>query len=79
MQLSLTWTDFILYSLLFTHQSTGMEPGLCNINTKAEGSEFRGAALKLKSNMALVKMAGQERRLETGREHEVIHIAYTTP
>lgn len=73
MQLSLSWIDCILYRLLFTHQSTGMEPGLWNINTKVEGSEFSGVALKLKSDMALVKMEGDLLRLEVGGEDKVMH------
>lgn len=61
--------DLDLDTLFFTHQSTGIPPGLWKINTKVEGSEFRGAALKLKSSMTFsVKMVGEEIWLETGRQ-----------
>lgn len=43
-----------------THHSTGLEPGLWNINTKIEGSELRGAAPKSNSSLVSVKTKGLE-------------------
>lgn len=68
MQLSLAVFDCFLCTLLFTHQSTGTEPGLWNINTKMEGSEFRGLALKLHANVVLKKTEAQLLRLDEGRD-----------
>ncbi len=41
------------------HHSTRILPGFLNKSRILEGSEPTGAALKLKSNMAEVKMEGQ--------------------
>lgn len=41
------------------YHSTGTFPGFSNMSRTLEGSVPRGAALKLKSNMAEVKTGGQ--------------------
>jgi len=46
------------------HHSTGMLPGFLNRSRILVGSEPRGAALKLKSIMADVKIEGRCRKLQ---------------